>query len=106
MVELGLNQTSLAERMTDQGFRITQPLVSRAINGAEVGDSELIAFARALKVTITWLLGLTEDLKKWKPDYPLDELPTPSKLTGQRRHLRSVPLTGEGFPRQGMALST
>jgi len=96
MLALRLTQTSLAERMTEQGFPISQPLVSRAIHGAPLEDAELIAFARALTVSITWLLGLTETTGKWKPDYPLDQLPdTPSKRTGQRDHLSSVHPTGD-----------
>lgn len=57
---LGLSQEQLAARAQLEGLNITQKTVSRIETGDRVvPDYELPVLARALGVTVDWLLGLT-----------------------------------------------
>jgi transcriptional regulator with XRE-family HTH domain len=87
MDELGLSQSELSRKMKAAGFDLSQTLVSRKLNGAEITGDQLVAFAAVLNVTYTWILGLTDDKSKWAPDGPLDTHPedstTPEYRSGQ-----------------------
>ena len=75
---LGLTQTSLALRMSEQGFPLSQAAISRAESGAAMEQGELIALAVALECSTTYLLGLTTKPDRWEPDAPLQSY-KPSK---------------------------
>lgn len=85
--ELGWSQVTLAEKVTDRGLRMTQATVSRAESGAGVDEVELIFFHLVLRCTITYLLGLTDDPKKWTPDpKKLKDVATRVSLAGRSSH--------------------
>lgn len=58
-VRLGLSQADVAARMQLEGIVIERDSVSRAEMGTRfVPDYEIPAFARVLRVSAAWLLGL------------------------------------------------
>lgn len=56
-----LSQTDLAARLQVEGITIEQNSVSRIEIGTRfVADYELMALSKILKVSVNWLLGITE----------------------------------------------
>ncbi len=59
-----ITQTDLAARLQIEGLRLERVTISKIETGyREVTDVEAIAIAKALGVTISWLLGESEEIK-------------------------------------------
>jgi len=59
-----ITQADLAARLQLEGLRLERVTVSKIETGyREVTDVEAIAIAKALGVTISWLLGESEEIK-------------------------------------------
>lgn len=57
-----ITQANLIARLQLQGIMIDQPVLSKIETGKRpVSDIEVLAFARALKVTTCWLLGESDE---------------------------------------------
>lgn len=61
MKDRGENQTSLAEKITEQYVTIQRQTISLYMNGQSKPDTErLTAIAKVLNISVDWLLGLSE----------------------------------------------
>lgn len=61
MKERGENQTSLAQKITEQYFTIQRQTISLYMNGQSKPDTErLTAIAKVLDVSADWLLGVSD----------------------------------------------
>lgn len=59
-----ITQTDLAARLQIEGLRIERVTISKIETGyREVTDVEAVAIAKALGVTVSWLLGDSEETK-------------------------------------------
>jgi len=59
-----ITQVDLAARLQIEGLRLERVAISKIETGyREVTDVEAIAIAKALGVTISWLLGGSEEIK-------------------------------------------
>ena len=59
-----ITQTDLAARLQIEGLRLERVAISKIETGyREVTDVEALAIAKALGVTISWLLGESEEIK-------------------------------------------
>ena len=59
-----ITQADLAARLQIEGLRLERVTISKIETGyREVTDVEAIAIAKALGVTISWLLGDSEEIK-------------------------------------------
>ena len=59
-----ITQADLAARLQIEGLRLERVAISKIETGyREVTDVEAIAIAKALGVTISWLLGDSEEIK-------------------------------------------
>jgi transcriptional regulator with XRE-family HTH domain len=59
-----ITQNDLAARLQIQGPRIERVTISKIETGyREVSDVEAVAIAKALGVTVSWLLGESEGIK-------------------------------------------
>jgi transcriptional regulator with XRE-family HTH domain len=74
--ELGMTQDEMIRRLAEAGLHLSAASLSRAEAGqAQVAKGGLlfVSFARALRCSVTYLLGLTSDPDRWEPDVPLWE---------------------------------
>ena len=59
-----ITQTDLAARLQVQGSKLERVTISKIEPGyREVTDVEAVAIAKALGVTVGWLIGETEEIK-------------------------------------------
>ena len=59
-----ITQTDLAARLQIEGLRLERVTISKIETGyREVTDVEAVAIAKALGVTVSWLLGESEEIK-------------------------------------------
>ncbi len=59
-----ITQTDLAARLQIEGLRLERVTISKIETGyREVTDVETVAIAKALSVTVSWLLGESEEIK-------------------------------------------
>ena len=59
-----ITQTDLAARLQVEGLRLERATISKIETGyREVTDVEALAIAKVLGVTVSWLMGETEDAK-------------------------------------------
>jgi len=59
-----ITQTDLAARLQIEGLRIERVTISKIETGyREVTDVEAVAIAKALGVTVSWLLGDSKETK-------------------------------------------
>ena len=59
-----ITQTDLAARLQIKGLRLERVTISKIETGyREVTDVETVAIAKALGVTVSWLLGESEEVK-------------------------------------------
>ncbi len=59
-----ITQADLAARLQIEGLRLERVTISKIETGyREVTDVEAMAIAKALGVTISWLLGESEEIK-------------------------------------------
>jgi transcriptional regulator with XRE-family HTH domain len=60
-----ITQADLAARLQVEGLRLERVTISKIETGyREVTDVEAVAIAKALGVTVGWLLGETEEIKR------------------------------------------
>lgn len=59
-----ITQADLAARLQIKGLRLERVTISKIETGyREVTDVETVAIAKALGVTVSWLLGESEEIK-------------------------------------------
>ena len=59
-----ITQTDLPARLQIEGLRLERVTISKIETGyREVTDVEAVAIAKALGVTVSWLLGESEEIK-------------------------------------------
>ena len=59
-----ITQTDLAARLQIEGLQLERVTISKIETGyREVTDVETVAVAKALSVTVSWLLGESEEIK-------------------------------------------
>ncbi len=59
-----ITQVDLAARLQIEGLRLERAAISKIETGyREVTDVETLAIAKALGVTVSWLLGESEEIK-------------------------------------------
>lgn len=68
---LGLTQGEVVRRLSARGVAATNRAVSAMEHGSGVDIGRLPELAAALECTVTYLLGLTDDARRWEPDPPL-----------------------------------
>lgn len=71
---LGLTQRQVVARLAHLGVATTDKALSSLEHGAGLDLAKLPELAAVLDCSITWLLGLTDDPRRWDPD-----------LTGRRQ---------------------
>jgi transcriptional regulator with XRE-family HTH domain len=115
-LQLGLTQAQVAARLASQGTRLSNQVLSAIENGRGLAVGRLPGLAAALDCTVTYLVGLTADPRRWEPDPPIQpgnqaadrpRLPSPAPppggaaaaAGGQRRSwiLGPVPPPDSGF---------
>ena len=65
-----ITQADLAARLQVEGLRLERVTISKIETGyREVTDVEASAIAKALGVTVSWLLGESEDIRADKIDF-------------------------------------
>jgi len=66
--ELGLTQKEVVARLRRIGVVTTNKALSSLEHGAGLDVCKLPEIARALDCSLTYLVGLTDDPKRWEPD--------------------------------------
>jgi transcriptional regulator with XRE-family HTH domain len=66
--ELGLTQKQVVTRLGRCGVRTTNRALSTLEHGAGIDVAKLPELAVALDCTVTYLIGLTNDPRRWEPD--------------------------------------
>jgi transcriptional regulator with XRE-family HTH domain len=69
--QLGLTQADVVTRMGGRDAPLTNRTLSAMENGRGLDLGRLPDLAAALDCTITYLVGLTGDPRRWEPDVPL-----------------------------------
>ncbi|HEX2818691.1 MAG TPA: helix-turn-helix transcriptional regulator, partial [Streptosporangiaceae bacterium] len=65
--ELGLTQAEVVERVARYGSRLSNQALSAIENGRRLAVGRLPDLAEALDCTVTYLIGLTADPRRWQP---------------------------------------
>jgi transcriptional regulator with XRE-family HTH domain len=68
--ELGLTQAEVVNRVSQHGSRLSSQALSAIENGRRLAVGRLPDLADALRCTVTYLLGLTDDPGSWQPAPP------------------------------------
>jgi transcriptional regulator with XRE-family HTH domain len=68
--ELGLTQAEVVGRVSRPGSRLSNQALSAIENGRRLDVGRLPDLALALDCTVTYLIGLTADPQRWRPDGP------------------------------------
>jgi transcriptional regulator with XRE-family HTH domain len=66
--DLGLTQNDVVERLNALGVSATNRTLSAMEHGQGVDVGRLPELSVALDCTVTYLLGLTDDPRRWAPD--------------------------------------
>lgn len=66
--ELGLTQQQLASRLDAVGVPTTNKALSNLERGVGLDVAKLPGLAQALDCSVTFLLGLTDNPRRWDPD--------------------------------------
>lgn len=69
--QLGLTQAQVAARLASQGTGLSNQVLSAIENGRGIAAGRLPGLAAALDCTVTYLVGLTADPRRWEPDPPV-----------------------------------
>jgi transcriptional regulator with XRE-family HTH domain len=77
--ELGLTQAEVVKRVSRHGSRLSNQALSAIENGRRLPVGRLPDLALALDCTVTYLIGLTADPRRWSPDR--EDIPDPSAAT-------------------------
>jgi transcriptional regulator with XRE-family HTH domain len=102
--ELGLTQKQVVNRLARIGVATTNRALSSLEHGGGLDVAKLPELAQVLECTVTYLLGLTDDPRRWEPDTSKTDpapdstataLPRTSGILGldvpERRRPRVVP---------------
>jgi transcriptional regulator with XRE-family HTH domain len=73
--DLGLTQQQVVARLAENGLQTTNRALSSLEHGAGLEVAKLPPLAAALECTVTYLLGLTDDPRRWEPDGAAREQP-------------------------------
>ena len=84
--ELGLTQAEVVNRVSQHGSRLSSQALSAIENGRRLAVGRLPDLADALRCTVTYLLGLTDDPGSWQPAPPSQQ--APSKKPPRNKHRR------------------
>lgn len=105
---LGLTQKQVVTRLARLGVRMTNKTLSCQEHGAGLDVATLPDLARALDCTTTYLLGLTDDPHRWRPDddgaQPRDGVPAEANAGGNHGGTPPTPdpsygwILGPGVP--------
>ena len=68
--DLGLTQAEVVERVSRYGPGLPVQALSAIENGRRLAVGRLSDLAAALDCTVTYLIGLTADPRRWQPDAP------------------------------------
>jgi transcriptional regulator with XRE-family HTH domain len=112
--QLGLTQAEVVRRAGGHGSRLSNQALSAIENGRRLDVGRLPDLASALDCTVTYLLGLTADPRRWEPDdaVPASSAATPSARPAAPSHqprqpgqaLQPVQSGQPGQPRHGWIL--
>jgi len=90
--ELGLTQAEVVERVERQGSRLSNQALSAIENGRRLAVGRLPDLAGALDCSVTYLLGLATDPRRWTPDEPVapavQSEPRPARSSNSSRSSR------------------
>ncbi len=73
--ELRLTQAEVVDRVSVHGSQLSNQALSAIENGRRLAVGRLPDLAQALDCTVTYLLGLTTDPRRWQPDSQPGEKP-------------------------------
>ena len=73
---LGLTQKEVVARLRRIGVGTTNKALSSLEHGAGLDVCKLPELAAALECTLTYLVGLTDDPRRWEPDLASDSAPS------------------------------
>jgi transcriptional regulator with XRE-family HTH domain len=81
--QLGLTQYDVVERLDALGVSASNRMLSAMEHGQGVDVGRLPELAVALDCSVTYLLGLTEDPRRWEPDEvrPASDVSSPSSAS-------------------------
>jgi transcriptional regulator with XRE-family HTH domain len=68
--QLGLTQAEVVDRIARHGPPLSSQALSAVENGRRLAVGHLPGLAAALDCTVTYLIGLTADPRRWEPDEP------------------------------------
>jgi DNA-binding XRE family transcriptional regulator len=88
--QLGLTQADVVERVGRRGSRLSNQGLSAIENGRRLAVGRLPDLAAALECTVTYLLGLTADPRRWEPDEAAPA-PTAAAMPGAAPALDAAP---------------
>jgi transcriptional regulator with XRE-family HTH domain len=86
--DLGLTQKQVDTRLGRCGLHTTNRALSSLEHGTGLDVAKLPELATALDCTVTYLIGLTDDPRRWEPD---DELSLPPRGSTRSMVTRPVP---------------
>jgi transcriptional regulator with XRE-family HTH domain len=66
--QLGMTQADVVRRVSAHGSRLSNQGLSAIENGRRLAVGRLPDLAAALECTVTYLLGLTAEPRRWEPD--------------------------------------
>ncbi|MDP9443860.1 MAG: helix-turn-helix domain-containing protein, partial [Actinomycetota bacterium] len=81
----GLTQQEVAARLARLGMRTSNRAVSDLERGAGLDAAKLPELADALDCSVTYLVGLTDDPRRWQPDTPAGSGRAPAQPGRPRR---------------------
>jgi transcriptional regulator with XRE-family HTH domain len=70
-LQLGLTQAQVAALLASQGTPLSNQVLSAIENGRGLAVGRLPGLAAVLDCTVTYLIGLTADPRRWEPDRPV-----------------------------------
>jgi transcriptional regulator with XRE-family HTH domain len=73
--DIGLTQQQVVARLGAHGLQTTNRALSSLEHGAGLEVAKLPPLAAALECTVTYLVGLTDDPKRWTPDGVSEDRP-------------------------------
>jgi transcriptional regulator with XRE-family HTH domain len=89
--ELGLTQAEVVKRVSRHGSRLSNQALSAIENGRRLPVGRLPDLALALDCTVTYLVGLTADPRRWSPDREDSTGPSAATGTSKASHATEAP---------------
>ena len=94
--ELGLTQAEVVQRVSRRGSGLSNQALSAIENGRRLAVGRLPDLADALDCTVTYLIGLTADPRRWQPDKPSGTANAPDAPPRSRRPAVRDPVSPSG----------